>query len=364
MKALKIFLYLFFVSNLSVSCYQDKGDFFRTNSIILSADSSEKRPGQTIVLTVNTDAGIEITNQAIIYIKEVTSSTIQISNTPAITTTDIKSYTIYAKYVDANSNKEFISNEIEVSFNNDKSFVKRVLIEDYTGAWCVNCPTVSYAIEQLKANSVRAVPVAIHRGSNPASFDPYHFAGADILEELVGVANQYPTAKLNRITNWNYPQTTTTNQNKAIALTAGAPVRLGLAMNSTVQNSKINLDVKVKFFDDYTDNLRLVVYVLENNLIYPQKNSTSFYGGLSVIPNFKHDHVVRATFTNILGDRIPAFETVYNATYSRNFNITIPANIANSANIEFVAFVIGSNNKAINVRSAAIEANQLFEDNP
>lgn len=355
MKATKLLLFCIIIINSFSSCYQDTGDFFRTTAIILSADSNLKKPGRTIHFTVKTDSGIDVTNEATIYIKEITSSSEpEIINEPNITSDVDKIYKVYAKY------KEYTS-EINVEFNiNAESFVKRLLIEDYTGTWCVNCPTVSYAIELLKEKTDKTVPVAIHRGNSLASHDPYHFEGATVLEVLFGFPNQYPTSMLNRTTYWASP-VSATGQNNALALTTGAPVRLGLAMNSTLTGNNVNLDVKVKFFQDYS-NLKLVVYVLENKLIYPQENGTIYYDGIDILEDFEHNHVLRATYTDILGDAIPSSETLYGNIYSRNFSVAVPSNIANTANMEFVAFVIGSNNKAINVRNAAIGINQTFEE--
>jgi Outer membrane protein Omp28 len=357
MKVTKLLFFLIIFTFLS-SCYQDTSDFFRTTNLTLTADRNAKIPGKIIYFTIKTDSGINATNEATIYVKDVTASLQEeILNAPNITSQEIKTYKVYAKY------KDLISNEITIEFDpNAQSFVKRVLIEDYTGTWCVNCPTVSYGIEQLKLQTDKAVPVAIHRGPNAASSDPFNFDAAQPLEDLVGVASQYPTAKLNRIKDWRYPQYTQNNLDIAINLTTGEVVRLGLAMNAELSGNTVNLNVKAKFFKDYT-NLKLVVYVLENDLIYPQKNSTNFYGGLSVIPNFEHDHVVRATFTDILGDAIPSAETFFENVYTRNFSVAIPANIANTANMEFVAFVVGQDNKAINVRSSKLGDNQDFEEN-
>lgn len=357
MKATKLLLFCIIIINSFSSCYQDTGEFIRTYGIELTADSNEKKRGEIIELTVDTDSGFDVSSEAKFYYKEINTENFTELDNRTLTSTIPKTFIVYATY------KNFTSKEIEVKFlETDESFTKRVLIEDYTGAWCVNCPTVSYAIEKLKEQTDKAVPVAIHRGSNSASFDPFHYEDANALEDLVGVANQYPTAKLNRLTNWNYPQHTQTNLNKAIALTTGTPVRLGLAMNSTIGGNSINLDVKVKFLENYS-NLKLVVYVLENGLLYPQDNGTTFYGGLPVIEEFEHNHVLRATFTNILGDAIASSETTYGKTFTRNFSVAVPSNIANTANIDFVAFVVGQDNKAINVRKATIGENQTFEEN-
>jgi hypothetical protein len=71
---------------------------------------------------------------------------------------------------------------------------------------------------------------------------------------------------------------------------------------------------------------------------------------------------LRACLTPILGESIPANQSVPANIYTRNFTVALPANIANSQNVEFVAFVVGSNNRAINSREAVINTEQTFEE--
>jgi hypothetical protein len=136
-------------------------------------------------------------------------------------------------------------------------------------------------------------------------------------------------------------------------------------MNSTVSGGNINLDVKVKFAKDYTD-LKLIVYVLEDNLVYNQTNYTSgLFGTGTVNPlvNFDNDHVLRSCLTNIQGDVIQG-TTTSGLSVTRNFAVSVPSNVFNVANMNFVAFVVGSNGSAINSRAAAPGDNQSFEQNP
>lgn len=231
-------------------------------------------------------------------------------------------------------------------------FTKNVLIEDFTGTWCGYCPRVAYGIEKVLEQNITAIPVAIHRGN-----DPYNFADGSTLESQIGLTG-YPTAMINRTLNWAYPEPNNIIQVKN---QTGPNSDLGIAMNSTVVNSGINLDVKVKF-DANMSNLKLVVYLLENNLIYNQTNYTSYYGGVSTIQNFEHDHVLRASLTNILGETITG-STNDGDIFTRNFNIPIPSNVSNASNLSFVAFVIGADGKAINVREALPNVNQTFQEN-
>lgn len=246
-------------------------------------------------------------------------------------------------------------------------FKKNVLIEDYTGTWCGNCTRVAWAIEEAKAASDKVVSVAIHNGN-----DPFHFPGIAPLKNLI-LPNSplaLPVSRLNRMIVWGFPETS--NVQQALDLTSNNST-IGLAMSSTVANGNINLDVKIKCLDDY-QNLKLVVYLLEDKLYFNQRNYyNDLYNGVNPIPNFEHNHVLRASLTNIVGEAITG--TVNGATLTRNFSIPIPtitppSNFPNAPqitpeNISFVAFVTrGEDNIVINAREAKANENQNFQENP
>ncbi|MBL0014515.1 MAG: Omp28-related outer membrane protein [Flavobacterium sp.] len=234
-------------------------------------------------------------------------------------------------------------------------FKKQVLIEDYTGTWCGNCARVAYAIEKTKEQSDRVVSVAIHNGN-----DPYNFEDIGPLQNLISPNSELalPQSRLNRTTTWTFPEVN--NVQQVLNLTSNN-CGLGLALDSEVSASNINLNVNVKFAQNYS-NLRLVVYVLENHLIYRQTNYSNFYGGVNPIPAFEHNHVLRASLTNLLGDALQ--NTNYNQTVTTNFSIPIPSNVSNAENISFVAFVVEENNNVLNVRAAETNENQTFQENP
>lgn len=236
-------------------------------------------------------------------------------------------------------------------------FKKRVLIEDYTGTWCGNCTRVSYGIKKVMEQSDKVVAVAIHNGN-----DPFHFEDIQPLKNLVSPNNdlQLPIARLNRTIVWTEPDTNFTQVKNLTSNNCG----LGLAMNSTVEGGTINLDVSVKFSQNYS-NLRLVVYLLENKLIYKQEDYTTLYGLVypqHVIQGFEHNHVLRTALTDLLGNQLTG--TTFDKTVTSNFTLPIPTNISNSENISFVAFVVDANNTVINVRASEPNETLDFEENP
>lgn len=240
-------------------------------------------------------------------------------------------------------------------------FKQNVLLEDYTGTWCGNCTRIPYTVERFKEFSDNIVEIAIHNQRD----DPYKLDSTIFFKQLVqlvapgSVSLGLPKANLNRTTTWTAYEYL--NLNEALSLT-GNNCGLGLAMNSAVTNGNINIDVNVKFAQNYS-NLRLVLVVLENGLVYNQVNYNSYIeNGDHDIPNYVHNHVLRAPLTEILGDVITG--TTLGQTVTKSFSVPVPTNVSNAANVSFVAMIVDENNTVINSRDVGANENQQFEQNP
>lgn len=320
-------------------------------SITLSTNSSNLFQGDNIVFVVTGDTGEDLTSQASIMYNDINIGG------HVFTTSSYGQHEFVATY------DGFTSNTLQVNVQEPPTkFNKRVLIEDYTGTWCGYCPRVAYGIELVKAQTSEAVSVAIHRGSTSSSsgtYDPYNYS-AGALEDLINLEG-YPTAMLNRTTLWNYPEPNNVSQVTGLA---SGDADLGLALTPSLNGNTITLDVQVKFGGQFTSTTaKLVVYVLEDGLIFDQTNYTSYYGGTSVISNFTHNDVLRASLTDLLGDIIPSSEIATENVYTKSFSVAIPSNVTNSSNMSVVAFVVdGNSNGALNVRSAHFGDTQTFEE--
>jgi len=240
-------------------------------------------------------------------------------------------------------------------------FKQNVLLEDYTGTWCGNCTRIPYAVEKFKEVSNNIVEIAIHNQSS----DPYKLDSTIFFKQLVQLVSPgdislgLPKANLNRTKTWTAFEYL--NLNDALSLT-GNNCGLGLSMSSAVANGNINIDVNVKFAQNYS-NLRLVVVVLENNLIHNQINYNSFIeNGEHNIPNYVHNHVLRAPLTDILGDAIP--DSTFGQTFTKSFSVPVPTNVTNAANISFVAMIVDESNTVVNSRAIGANEIQTFEQNP
>ncbi len=233
-------------------------------------------------------------------------------------------------------------------------FEKNVLIEDYTGTWCGNCPRVAYAIELAKAETDNIVAVAIHTGDDPYSFD----ASEALLDEM-GIFG-LPTGRLDRTQTWSYLEPD--HVSEAIDRTGFST--FGLAIESTQTASNINTNIHVKFSKTIETELKLVVYLLESGMHHDQVNYTDYFEGDSVDPlvDFEQNHVLRALFTDSQGELIPLTESIEDNEYQLTLNKTIPDSIENSENLQLVAFVIDANTgEVLNARESEVGDDQDYQ---
>ncbi|RLJ67344.1 outer membrane protein Omp28 [Lacinutrix venerupis] len=236
----------------------------------------------------------------------------------------------------------------------ESTHTTKVMIEDYTGAWCGYCPRLATALEDAITENANVIPVAIHNG------DPMAFTYDAQLRSSFGVTG-WPSARINRVNNWA--------SESFIQVDPYLNVRqnMGLAINSSIAANVINAQVKVHYDLKIGYANRIVVYLLENGLVYNQVNyyngdaSSPWYQAGNPIVGFVHDHTARAVLTDVMGDAIPAAETETGNTYVVNYTTTVPSNVQNTNNLELVAFVVGPDNKVLNVQKAQLGENKDFD---
>lgn len=295
---------------------------------------------------LKSDTSKDLTSQAIFFINGDAIS----NNT--FSTLEVDDFEVFATY------ENFTSETLIISAKIPSGYSQKVLVEDYTGTWCGFCPRIAYAINQVKLQSDKIVSVAVHLHENN---DIYTFEGSTTLRDEFGISG-LPKGRINRTNLWQSPEPN--NLEQVLDLTEfSAP--LGLAISSELNNNTINATIQVGFAVNLTSNLGVVLYLAENGLIHDQTNYTNFFPvGEYVDPlvDFEHNDVLRAIYTNHLGDVIPTNETVEENIFTINFEETIPASVENTANLHLVAFIVNKDtNEVINVQEAAIGENKDFD---
>ncbi len=234
-----------------------------------------------------------------------------------------------------------------------------VLIEEFTGARCVNCPEGSSKIEDLKAiHGDKLIAVSIHGGifADPYPHSNYDFRtddGNNLLPYLnapnpgpVG----YPAAVINRT---KFPG----EQERQVFLNdwAGyisselqqAPlVRVDLTKNYDPTTRVLTVDTDLFFFEEVTGNSNITVLITEDNIVDVQ---ASLSGEIS---DYKHKHVLRDVIsTNYRGD-VVGTNVGANTNHTFNFTYTIPDGWK-TENCHVVAFVNRNDGGTLDVLQAA-----------
>lgn len=224
----------------------------------------------------------------------------------------------------------------------------RVLIEDFTGAWCGWCPRVSYSIEQVTAHQTlgdKIIPVAIHNG------DVMQIPAQSAISQLFGIQG-YPTAYINRKNLWNSPENNNLAQVYNSINTQGSPVGIKIASNLTTSGGTITASFK---FSQGYENLKYHIFVLENGVVRtddPQSNYTTFYGGQDEIPNFVHNDVLRGVSGTVTGNSLGTV-TGGQEIVKSNQTITYTLNNNDLTKVDVVVFVTDNTGKnVINVQRA------------
>lgn len=249
------------------------------------------------------------------------------------------------------------------------SFSPKVILEEFTGAWCGYCPRGADQSDKIVlANPGKFFPVAIHAGGT----EVMKIAAGNSIDSIYNDYG-YPGGMINRVTVGS-SATLATNywSSKTTAQLALVPDG-GLAIDaSKIENNILTLDVHAGFKSAITGDLRLIVYLVEKSVInastaYDQHNymsssgsspdpSSPFYNQPPIIHNFEHKHVLRKVISSssVWGDAIPAANIgagkEFVKTYLVNLGTYVPANM------QIVAFIDKNSGTKINHQVINVQA--------
>lgn len=241
---------------------------------------------------------------------------------------------------------------IETPDGNDTSqFVKKVLVEDYTGHTCPNCPSAAVTAAQLKnLYGDQLVVMAVHAGffANPNPNDSL-FA-LDLRTHAGNTWNDffkielYPNGIVNRIPddagiyflppgNWG-SMVVAEMQKKAEA-------RITVHNDFSTSTRQLTTNVFTEFITAQADPCNLIVCVTQDSIIGGQKYPTE------VIEDYVFMDVLRGSLNGDWGEDVSDGQSIvvgekYEKTYSHVFP---PEWIAKNCHV--VAFVYNTQTKSI-----------------
>lgn len=210
---------------------------------------------------------------------------------------------------------------------------RKVLIQEFTGINCVNCPTGAatvHDIQELYPGSV--VVVALHPGGTGFSGPLGNF---NLNNELAGVYyNHYqPAGFPAAVIDGESPLTNVSLWPGAVtaALSTPAPADIDILPLFNADTRTLSVDYEVYINNVYNQTLNLNIWIVENGIIGPQKS------GSTILPKYEHNHVLRASLTGDWGLAL-AQEFTPDQTYTGQVSIVFDDNWV-PENCDVVAFL-------------------------
>lgn len=219
---------------------------------------------------------------------------------------------------------------------------KNVLVEDFTGQKCANCPNAHEEIEKLqKVYGERIIAVALHGGN--MSVDESN-------KKVLGLANEeskayskrmgslgYPKGEIDRVSGLQDFEKWAATVVSRIAMTPQVSVEVSPV---TFDPSSRQLALSSTLKSNANVNGHLQVWLTESNIVALQTMPNG-----SVNKNYVHNHVFRATVNGMEGE---ALNLTQAQTVTKDYTYTIPEKW-NAENMNIVAFYYNAADGVIQV---------------
>ncbi|HML86109.1 MAG TPA: Omp28-related outer membrane protein [Bacteroidales bacterium] len=247
--------------------------------------------------------------------------------------------------------------------------VRKILLEDFTGHKCTNCPAAAILAKSLTTQYPgRIITIGVHAGyfakadqigdfkanyTNATSEELYTFYGVEA--NPAGLINRMPTdgQVVFKKDQWE------TLVNAELAKEAEASIALTAEYNESTR--LLNVKANVKALKDLSGLYNIVFALIEDSLISPQKNIDAFAGATPIIEKYVHMHVLRCHLNGTFGAELNSSDGITTGTViSKTASITIGAEWK-AKNIKLVAYVINRGSDKLDTRVIQAEEIEIVE---
>ncbi len=228
---------------------------------------------------------------------------------------------------------------------------KKVLLEDYTGHTCPNCPAAAKVADTIARYLYKdqVVVMAIHCGPfatvYPGAFY-YDFKtteGTEI-DNYFGLSTSgLPKGMINRagypnLTHKKTPSSWINDVYTELLKPVTAEISITNIYNQA--NNSVTSTVNSKFLGDLSGKYYLVVNYVEDSIIQPQSTI-----GNGVISDYVHMHVLRGSFNGSWGEQI-ALDPIKDQESSKQYSTTLKSD-AVAKNCRVIAYIYNFDTKEV-----------------
>ncbi|HIP48376.1 MAG TPA: Omp28-related outer membrane protein [Lutibacter sp.] len=230
---------------------------------------------------------------------------------------------------------------------------RKVILENFTTAQCPNCPPIHVLLENYTASHPNAILIAQHAGygtdamtipENTQLLAMYNAGGSTYAPALAIDRFKYASGLTGGAADpgpvfWpgESQSATISRINDRLAM----PSNISMTIDWTVTGSTLDLDIQGSLLENVSgSDLRLVVYIIEDGLIYYQSGGGS---------NYTHNNVMRDAISGTWGDAGVITSNTSGTTFAKTYSYEMNASWVLN-NLSVVAFVANYDNGNVNNR--------------
>lgn len=230
---------------------------------------------------------------------------------------------------------------------------RNVLVEDYTGHKCGNCPAAANVLTGLDTNikyKGRIIPLAIHagffaniNGTYPTDFRNTAGNGYDSQFGISAAGN--PNGLINRggFGTGAFIKAYTVWESEIVQMLA-KPAKFTIKIKNTYTAGSNNLSsaITIKSLTNNTGIYKLVVLLTEDSIIAEQLDY-SLPSGSQFITNYEFNHVLRDAVNSTWGDPVFVSGAIANDSVVKTFPSYVINSGYNPAKCHIIAYVYDAN---------------------
>lgn len=241
------------------------------------------------------------------------------------------------------------------SYTINSSAPRKVLVEDYTGHTCGNCPNGALILHNLVNSNPNIIGLAVHCGVTFASPAPPKYPKDWRTEVGTALDNEFgvssagqPNGMINRKeiggSKIHFYNVWANEANNILSADPIADIELKIKPYYVTSNRKLISYVHAGFIQNIIPEVKLGLYLVEDSIVAPQK----WYGQSlpqDYVEMYVHDHMLRKNVSPIWG--VSLGSEIAAGTIIRNqWSITLPSDY-NENHVKLLAIAFNSATKEI-----------------
>lgn len=247
-------------------------------------------------------------------------------------------------------NEQDINLDLDLPFDSVVVKHKQVLLEDFTGIKCVNCPTAAVNAHILaEEKDHKLIIYSVHAGFYAEPDETGHFTADFRCETGNDIFNSYvitgwPAGTVDRVVfndneilnggDWEAAVNTELDKDNVIDMT--------LKKFYKEENNNLTVLVEATFLQDYTteDHFTLVVLIVEDHIFSWQRNNNEEIGPVPDWEDYEQRNVLRDGISSTFGNYFTNDGTIVSGeTYKTPFSYTLDSDWV-TENCNIISYII------------------------